>query len=85
MSASADTVALFRAELELCKVGPGQVLAVLSEGTVRADYAQGFLTAAQELGATAFHVNVPAKPTFSADQLSGKVGRTALQGNRPVI
>lgn len=84
MSASADTVALFRAELELCKVGAGQVLAVLSEGDIRADYAQGFLTAAQELGATAFHINVPGK-TFSADQLSGKVGRTALQGNRPVI
>ncbi len=85
MSASADTVALFRAELELCKVGPGQVLAVLSEGSVRADYAQAFLTAAQELGATAFHINVPPKPTFTTDQLSGKVGRTALQGNRPVI
>jgi 2,5-dihydroxypyridine 5,6-dioxygenase len=84
MSASADTVALFRAELELCKVGPGQVLAVLSEGGIRAEYAQAFLTAAQELGATSFHINVPAK-TFNADQLSGKVGRTALQGNRPVI
>jgi 2,5-dihydroxypyridine 5,6-dioxygenase len=78
-------VALFRTEFELCKVGPGQVLAVLSEGGMRADYAKASLVAAQELGATAFHVDVPAKPTFSTDQLSGKVGKTALEGNRPVI
>jgi 2,5-dihydroxypyridine 5,6-dioxygenase len=85
MSAGVDMVALFRAELSLCKVGPGQVLAVLSEGTTRADYAQAFLVAAQELGATAFHLNVPSKPTFRSDQLSGKVGKTALEGNRPAI
>jgi len=85
MSASADMVALFRAEFELCKVGPGQVLAVLSEGGMRADYAKASLVAAQELGATAFHIDIPAKPTFSTDQLSGKVGKTALEGNRPVI
>jgi 2,5-dihydroxypyridine 5,6-dioxygenase len=85
MSASADMVALFRAELELCKVQADQTVAVLSEGNVRADYAQAFLIASQELGATAFHINVPSKPTFSSDQLSGKVGKTALEGNRPAI
>jgi 2,5-dihydroxypyridine 5,6-dioxygenase len=85
MNASADMVALFRAELELCKVGPDQTVAVLSEGGVRANYAQAFLTAAQELGATAFHINVPAKATFSSDQLAGNVGKTALEGNRPAI
>ncbi len=85
MSASADMVALFRAELELCKVGPKQVLAVLSEGTMRAEYAQAFLTAAQELGATAFHVNVPSAPMFRTDRLTGNVGKTALEGNRAVV
>src|SRR5579863_7065535 len=85
MSASADMVALFRAELELCKVGPKQVLAVLSEGTMRAEYAQAFLTAAQELGTTAFHVNVPSAPMFRTDRLTGNVGKTALEGNRAVI
>jgi len=85
MNASVDMVALFRAELALCKVGSGQVLAVLSEGATRADYAQAFLVAAQELGATAFHLNVPSKPTFRSDQLSGNVGKTALEGNRPAI
>src|SRR6185295_2679673 len=85
MSANVEMVSLFRAELELCKVGPGQVLAVLSEGTTRGEYAQTFLIAAQELGATAFHVNVPPKPSFRTDHLSGKVGRTSLEGNRPAI
>jgi 2,5-dihydroxypyridine 5,6-dioxygenase len=85
MSASADMVALFAAELKLCRVGPGQTLAVLSEGAVRADYAQAFLEAAQQLGAMAFQVNVPAKPVFGSDHLSGHVGKTALEGNRPAI
>ncbi len=85
MSASADMVALFRAELELCKVGPDQVLAVLSEGTMRADYAQAFLVAAQELGATAFQINLPSAPAFRTDRLTGNVGKTGLAGNRPVI
>ena len=85
MSADVDMVSLFRAELQLCKVGPGQVLAVLSEGSARANYAPAFLAAAQELGATAFHLNVPPKPSFNTDQLAGRVGRTALEGNRPAI
>ena len=83
MSASADMVALFRAELELCKVGPDQVLAVLSEGTMRADYAQAFLVAAQELGATAFQINLPSAPAFRTDRLTGNVGKTGLAGNEP--
>lgn len=85
MSASAEMVSLFKAELELCKVGPGQKLAVLSEGSMRADYAQAFLAAAVQLGASAFHMNVPSMASFSHDQMSGKVGKTALENNRPAI
>jgi 2,5-dihydroxypyridine 5,6-dioxygenase len=85
MNASAEVVALFRAELELCKVGPGQKLAVLSEGSVRAEYAQAFLTAAIQLGASAFQLNLPSMASYSPDQLSGKVGKTSLEGNRPAI
>jgi 2,5-dihydroxypyridine 5,6-dioxygenase len=77
-----DMVALFKAELELCKVGPDQTVAVLSEGTIRADYAQAFLAAAQELGAPAFHLNLPTRPKFGPRH---QVGRTALAGNRPAI
>lgn len=80
-----DMISLFKSELELCKVGPDQVVAVLSEGDMRQDYAQAFLVAAQMLGATAFHVNVPTGRRFRQDQLTGKVGKTALEGNRPAI
>ncbi len=78
----ADMIALFRAELELCKVGPGQVMAVLSSGTVRADYAQAFLAAGRDLGAATFHMNLPPKSAMNARY---EVGRTPLAGNRVAI
>jgi 2,5-dihydroxypyridine 5,6-dioxygenase len=78
----ADMIALFRAELELCKVGPGQVMAVLSSGTERADYAQAFMVGGRELGADAFHVNLPPKPEVSTRY---EVGRTPLAGKRAAI
>ena len=82
MSPSVEMVGLFKAELELCKVGPGQTLAVLSAGAVRADYAQAFMVAARELGATVFHINVPPK---GAAPSKHQVGKTPLAGNRPAI
>ncbi len=83
MAADASLVSLFKAELELCKVGPGQSLSVLSEAEIRADYAQAFMVAAQELGASAFHVNVPHRPVSQG--FAGNMGRTAVAGNRAVI
>ena len=82
MSPTIDMVSLFKAELELCKVGPGQVMAVLSSGLVRADYAQAFMVAGRELGAEVFHLNLPPKPGPMARY---QVGRTPLTGNRPAI
>ena len=82
MQPSADMIALFRAELELCKVGPGQVMAVLSSGMVRADYAHAFLLAGRELGAEVLHLNLPPKPAPNARY---QVGRTPLAGNRVAI
>lgn len=77
----ADMLALFRAELELCKVRPGETVAVLTASQEWQDYAQAFMVAAQGLGATAFHVNVPRKvPHAAAVQ-----GRHPLQGNQPAI
>ena len=85
MVANVEMVNLFTAELELCKVGPGQTVAVLSEGGQRGEYAEAFLVAAQNLGAAAFQLNVPAGRAARGDQLSGKVGKTALEGNRAAI
>lgn len=74
MPANVDMVRLFKAELELCKVGPNQTVGVLSEDDVRLDYASAFLQAAQELGAAAVHVNVPSAKTSDVERQTGRSG-----------
>lgn len=81
--ADANMVALFKAELELCKVDETQTVAVLSEGDVRADYAQAFMIAARELGANCFHLNLP--PRMASQGFAGNMGKTAIEGNRAAI
>lgn len=50
---------LCRAQLELSGVHEGESLTVLSQGAERLDYADAFLTAAQSLGARAYHLRLP--------------------------
>jgi 2,5-dihydroxypyridine 5,6-dioxygenase len=83
MSADASLVTLFKAELELCRLGPDETLAVLTQDNERQAYAAAFLMAAQQLGARAFQVNVPSRPKFGG--LLQNVGKTPLAGNRPAI
>ncbi|MGE3935487.1 MAG: leucyl aminopeptidase [Rhodospirillaceae bacterium] len=79
MAADRDMVALFKAELALCKVSAGEAVGVVSEDRIRQDYAEAFLAAAEELGAHAAHVNVRKRPgSFFGPGNS-------LQGNRPAI
>lgn len=52
--------ACFRQVLELCAVGPGENVAVLSEGDLAQDYSEQFLAAAATLGAETARVNVAA-------------------------
>ncbi|KIZ34150.1 leucyl aminopeptidase, partial [Rhodopseudomonas palustris] len=73
---------VFKAELELCKVKKGEVVAVLSGGDDHPEYAQTFMLAAQSLGATTFHVNVP---KYGQQKIAGVQGRHALTGNQPAI
>lgn len=77
-----NMVSMFKDILRLCKVKEGETLAVLSEGSIRADYAPAFLEAARELGATVFHLNLPARPVYAGQAQYGKSG---LVGNRPAI
>ena len=79
---SVEMVELFKAELELCKVGPGEKVAILSSGEVRADYAQAFLLASQMLGADAFHLNMPPAPPAGARY---EVGKTPLHSDSPAM
>jgi 2,5-dihydroxypyridine 5,6-dioxygenase len=62
MAADRDMVALFRQELDLCKVKPGERVGILSEDRIRLDFAEGFLAAADEIGADATHINVKKRP-----------------------
>ena len=80
---NSQMVDLFSQELALCKVGPGQTLAVLTEDGNRADYAAAFLAAARALGATAFQLNLSRQDGIRRQELA--VGTTALAGNQPAI
>lgn len=77
-----EMVRLFREELELCRLLPEETAIVLTEGDVRADYADAFQLAARELGANVFEVNVPQRDMRDSRNLTG---RNALTGNRPAI
>jgi len=77
-----DMVRLFRDALELCRVGVGETAIVLTEGDIRADYADAFLLAARDLGASVFEINVPRRPLGESRNFTG---RNALSGNRPAI
>lgn len=82
MATQLEMVKLFKAQLELCGVKPHETVAVMSEGDARADYADAFLFAARELGATCFQVRVPQR---EIRDMRNMVGRTAIAGNLPVI
>jgi 2,5-dihydroxypyridine 5,6-dioxygenase len=77
---------LCRDELELCGIGAGSTLAVLSQGNARSEYVRAFLDAASLLEATAFNVNLPTQdPRLDGEEGVWIVGETPLAGNRPAI
>jgi 2,5-dihydroxypyridine 5,6-dioxygenase len=83
-TAVTDMIGLFRKELLLCGVKEGETVAVLSEMDRTTDYAAGFMTAAQDLGAHAFNVSVlPSR--LGMDAKFGNVGVNPLTGNEPAI
>jgi 2,5-dihydroxypyridine 5,6-dioxygenase len=81
MTIDQEMYTLFRRELELCKVHAGEVVVVLSGALERQDYAQAFMVVAQDLGATAFHLNVPRRNAA----IAGVQGRHPLVGNQAAI
>jgi 2,5-dihydroxypyridine 5,6-dioxygenase len=73
-------------ELELCGLKEGEVVAVLTQGDERLDYADAFLAAAEQFGATAFHVRLPRQSyNLGGDAGSWNVGSTPLGDNRPAV
>jgi 2,5-dihydroxypyridine 5,6-dioxygenase len=72
--------------LTLCGVKEGDSVAVLSQGHQRADYVDGFMSAAEQLGALAFNVRLPStNASLDGDVGTWEVGETPLAGNRPAI
>ena len=82
MTTQHEMVKLFTEQLKLCAMKPEETVIVLCEHNIRADYAEAFMLAARDLGATPFQVTVPLREKRSARQTTG---RTAIAGNRPVI
>lgn len=76
-----EMVALFKAELELCKLKPTETMAVLTSGDVRADYAKAFLQAASQIGANAYELKLPPVNRGGI----GSFGITPLTDNRVAV
>jgi 2,5-dihydroxypyridine 5,6-dioxygenase len=70
-----DLIDLFQRELELCRVKPGEIMAVLSGPGTRKDYIEAFVAAGQRLGAEVFHLNLP-----TAKKTSNNTRPTTAQG-----
>ncbi|RIL07360.1 MAG: leucyl aminopeptidase [Proteobacteria bacterium] len=83
--AGTNMVELFREELELCGVGPGERVAVLSEGDQLRDYAEAFLTAARALGADVEDVNLRSDGAKSASERIAHLGKNSLTGDRAAM
>src|SRR5215467_7896706 len=56
---------LFRQQLELCKVKPGETIAIVSDLGTRRDYIQSAFAAADELGADIYEMCVNAIPGWT--------------------
>jgi 2,5-dihydroxypyridine 5,6-dioxygenase len=83
---SARLVTLCEQELVLCGVKAGERLAVVSQGDERLDYADAFLAAAARLGASCFHLRLPAAVGgLAGEGGTWRVGATPLAGNHAAV
>jgi 2,5-dihydroxypyridine 5,6-dioxygenase len=72
--------------LKLCGIEEGHSIAVLSQGTQRAEYVDAFLEAADQLGANAFNVRLrQVDGNLTGEEGIWEVGDTPLASNRPAI
>ena len=76
---------VFLDELKLCEVGPGQTIAVLSEGDLLRDYAEYSLSAASELGARVIDANLQVEQAVDASERIANVGKNPLSEHPAVL
>ena len=78
MTSQSDLTALFRANFELCEIGPGQTVGVLSEGDLLPEYRAASLSAISALGAQALDVNIPTENAQDASHRIANLGENPL-------
>lgn len=69
---------LFLENFKLCEIGPGQTVAVLSEGDQLRDYAETSLSVASELGAKVIDVNLKVDRAVEASERIANIGVNPL-------
>ena len=72
---------LFRSELSLCEVGPGQKVVVLSEGDQLQDYIETSLSVASELGAKVVNMNLPSLQSLDPNSKMANIGVNPLSNH----
>jgi 2,5-dihydroxypyridine 5,6-dioxygenase len=72
---------LFQEEFKLCGVGPGQSVAVLSEGHTLREYAEASLSAASALGAEVMDVQLKSDDEKDPNERLANIGRNSLRSN----
>lgn len=87
MNVSSQFTRLCVKELSLCGVNDREAVAVLSASDERQDYADAFLQAADQLGASTFQVRLPSGSGNVANDAGGAwvVGKTGLAGNHSAV
>lgn len=78
-------LSLFRRELELCNVRPGENIAIYTEGGEAAEYAEAWATAAVALGATPFHLDLPAQAPSTGSDIGGSPDGHGLAKNPAAV
>lgn len=79
--ANKEMVDLFREELELCNVEPGETVTVLSEGKESREFAEAFLEAAGQLDAKPVDLNLSVEADLDANQKLEQFGVNQLANN----
>ena len=69
---------LFHENFKLCEIGPGQTIAVLSEGDQLRDYAETSLSCASALGAKVVDVNLKVDRAVDASERIANIGVNPL-------
>jgi len=81
MHTGIELIPMFRQELRLCNLQPGETVGIFSEAGERGDYADAFAVAAGELGASVFHLDLPLESGRAPTEIGGRATGAGLAGH----